>query len=87
MCKKHSMQDIIDRSKKKEIRVVPRPPGANPPRLHYPYKGSEYSVSTLADLAGITAHTMRSRIERGWPVEKCVETPLQRRKPQEPLDI
>lgn len=47
--------------------------------VKYKYKGKEYSLYDLADLADINPGTLESRLRRGWSIEKAVETPVDRK--------
>lgn len=44
--------------------------------LRLRYKDCVYSVSELARITGLSERTIRGRLERGWTVEKTVETRL-----------
>lgn len=47
----------------------------------FSYKGKMYTTTELADLSdveGMTCHHIMDRIRSGWPVEKAVETPINR---------
>lgn len=38
------------------------------------YNGETYCISEWADILGINANTIRSRLNYGWPIEKCLQT-------------
>jgi DNA-directed RNA polymerase specialized sigma24 family protein len=38
------------------------------------YKGNRYSVKDIAKITGLKERTVRGRFERGWSVEKVMET-------------
>ena len=40
------------------------------------YKGKTYSIRGLAEVAGMSYATLRSRLNGGWDVEKAVTTPV-----------
>lgn len=93
MFEMHQMQDLIDISqgntekrhllidrahgKKKWRPSVKKGNGVNTPSKFYIYKGSEYSVRELADIAGFKCATIRQRLTYGWSVEDAVHKPLQ----------
>lgn len=92
MFEMHQMQDLIDISqgnmaerrllidrahgKNKCRPSVKKARGANRPSKFYIYKGSEYSVRELADIAGFECATLRQRLTYGWSVEDAVQKPL-----------
>ena len=45
---------------------------------YYEYKGKSYTVLEIAEMTGLKPRTVQGRIERGWPIEKVIETPLKR---------
>ena len=44
------------------------------------YKGKTYTLTQLAEYAGIKKTTMRERLNNGWSVEEAVERPVRQRK-------
>lgn len=42
----------------------------------YMYKGKWYTVAELAEMAGIRAVTMQSRLRDGWDIKRAMETPV-----------
>jgi hypothetical protein len=42
--------------------------------VYYVYKGNRYSVKDIAKITGLKERTVRGRFERGWSVEKVMET-------------
>lgn len=72
------VQELLDRHYGERGRLsVKDGHGVNPPVKFYRYKESEYSITELAEMAGINQGTMRARINTGWPIEKAVEKPAQ----------
>ena len=49
----------------------------------YNYKGKDYTISQLSEVAGKSEYCLMARIRKyGWSVEKAVETPLYLTKKQ-----
>ena len=49
-------------------------------RIHLEYKGRIYSVRELSEQYNISIATIRTRLSKGWSVEKIVETPVKHTK-------
>lgn len=43
------------------------------------YQGVKYTLTQLADLAGINKTTLKERLNKGWRVKDAVEKPIRRR--------
>ena len=44
------------------------------------YRGSKKTMAEWSEITGISASTIKSRIERGWSVEEALETPVNQRR-------
>ena len=55
-----------------------RPKRTNPNGKRYSFRGKKLTLGELIDAAGtdVTLASLRYRLDRGWPVEKAVTTPL-----------
>lgn len=94
MFEMHQMQDLIDISqgntakrrllidkahRKKKRRLYKKNGKVmNQPTKFHIYKGSEYCIQELADIAGIRPSTISQRLTYGWSVEDAVQKPIQR---------
>lgn len=54
------------------IRTKPKKPSRK-----VEYKGKMYLISKLGDMHSIEPSTLRARLDRGWEVEKALNTPVQ----------
>ncbi len=75
----HLMQDLIDKAQKvNETEPEKKPRGVNPPSKFYNYQEGVYSIRELAEMAGMSADTMRARLAAGWSVEDAMDKPLKK---------
>ncbi len=76
----HLMQDLIDKAQKViVIELENKPRGVNPPSKFYHYQEGVHSIRELAEMAGMSAGTMRGRLAAGWSVEDAMQKSLQKK--------